>query len=550
MADFDESFDLVIIGSGAASVTAALTAKERGATSVIIEKQNVFGGSTSYSGGVAWVPNTVLAKGDDSEEDARTYLNTVIERAGDPGKASPIAKREMFIKQGPEAIQFLLDHGVKMIRVFWSDYYSDLPGGNKYGRALMAELFNLNELGEWKNKLGSFYGFPPMPINSWEFINLTLAKRTWKGKWSAIKLAARFLKDKITGSRTVGSGIALQGRMLQAALKANIPIKMSTEMVGLVIEDGRVTGVRVKDANGEKTIGANRGVLLNTGGFSHNLEMRQKYQPAPASVDWTMVNPGDTGEGIRIAQDAGAAVDVMNEAWWTPGSLMPDGKYAGFHVPGEAGKPHIIIVDKAGRRIGNEVGSYMEFGQKMYARGAVPAYAILEGRALSKYTWGPIRPGTTIQSMIDIGYIKRADTIEDLARQMGIDPEGLKDEVRKFNGFAAKGVDEDYERGASFHNRSYGDPTNKPNACLGPIEKPPFYAVEIWPLDVGTSGGVVTDEYARVMKEDGSPIPGLYAAGNATAPVGGRSYPGAGASIGGAITWGHVAAKHATGWNA
>jgi 3-oxosteroid 1-dehydrogenase len=337
--------------------------------------------------------------------------------------------------------------------------------------------------------------------------------------------------------------------MLQAALRENIPIRLSTEMTGLIFENGRVTGVRVKHPNGESAIEARHGVLLDTGGFSHNLEMRQKYQPAPASVSWTMSGPGDTGEGIQMAQQLGAAVDVMEEAWWVPGSLLPNGRYGGFHVPGEAGKPHIIIVSKEGRRIGNECGSYMEFGQKMYAAGAIPCFAILESRALKKYTWGPVLPGTTIDSHVQSGYLKRANTLRDLAQKCGINAEGFVQEVAKFNRFAAAGVDSDFQRGGSRHNRSYGDPTNKPNASLGPIEKAPFYAVEIWPLDVGTSGGVVTDEFARVLREDDSPIAGLYAAGNATAPVVGRGYPGAGASIGGAIAFGYVAAKHALGAN-
>jgi 3-oxosteroid 1-dehydrogenase len=413
----------------------------------------------------------------------------------------------------------------------------------------MCELFDLNELGDWKDKLGSFYGFPPMPVNCWEFIFLTLAKRTWKGKMAALRLAARMLKDKITGSRTVGSGLALQGRMLQAALKENIPIRLSTEMTGLIVEDGRVRGVRVKHAAGELAIQARHGVLLDTGGFSHNLEMRKKYQPAPASVAWTMSSPGDTGEAMQMAQRLGAAVDVMEEAWWVPGSLLPNGRYAGFHIPGEAGKPHIIIVSKAGRRVGNECGSYMEFGQRMYAAGAVPCWAILESRALKKYTWGPIRPGTTIESCVESGYLKRANTITDLAQLCGINAEGLVQEVAKFNRFADAGVDADFQRGASRHNRAYGDPRNKPNESLGRIDKPPFYATQIWPLDVGTSGGLVTDEYARVLREDDSPIVGLYAAGNVTAPVVGRGYPGAGASISGAIAFGYVTAKHAIGAN-
>ena len=384
-------------------------------------------------------------------------------------------------------------------------------------------------------------------MNSWEFVNLTLAKRTLKGKAAALRLAARMLQDKLTGRRRVGSGNALQGRMLQAALRAQIPIRLSTALTELIVEGELVTGVKVLGPTGERCIQAKRGVLLNTGGFSHNLAMRQAYQPAPASVDWTMANPGDTGEAIQMAQKLGADIDLMREAWWTPGSLLPNGRYAGFHVPGESGKPHIIIVGKNGRRIGNEAGAYMEFGQKMFAAGAVPAYAILESRALAHYTWGPILKGAQIQPFIDTGYLKTGATLRELAERSGIDPNGLEAEIAKFNGFAEAGVDADFGRGSSVYNRVMGDPTVKPNPSLGKIEKAPFYAVTIWPMDVGTSGGLVTDEYARVLRTDGSAIRGLYAAGNATAPVVGASYPGAGASIGGSLTFGYVAARHALG---
>jgi 3-oxosteroid 1-dehydrogenase len=542
---FDETFDLVIVGSGCASVTGALAVKALGGSAVILEKQALFGGSTAYSGGIMWIPNNPLLD-DDSDEAARTYLDAIV---GEPGKASPVAKREMFLKEGPRAVQFLLDQGVKLIRVPWPDYYSSAPGGHDYGRTLSAALFDLNELGEWRDRLGSFYGFPALPVGSYEFVDLTLAKRTWKGRRSALKLAANILFDKITGARRRGSGNAVQGRMLQAALKAGIPIRLSTELVGLDVEDGKVVGVRVRDAQGERHIGARRGVLLNAGGFSRNLAMRQKYQPKPASVDWTQVNPGDTGEPMQMAMALGADVDCMEEAWWTPGSLLPDGKYGGFHVPGESGKPHIIIVGPDGRRLGNEAGSYMEFGQRMYAKGAVPSWAILESRALNHYSWGPMLPGSAVQPWIDNGYFTADEGIEGLAGKCGIDPKGLAEEIKRFNGFARNGVDEDFKRGASVHNRAMGDPTNKPNPSLGTIEKGPFYAVKIWPLDVGTSGGLVTDEYARVLREDGSPIPGLYAAGNITAPVVGHSYPGAGASIGGGVTFGFVAARHAMNIN-
>lgn len=542
---YDESFDLVIVGSGAASVPAALLARSLGHSALIVEKQPVFGGSTAYSGGVVWIPNSPLHAPGDSEEAGREYLNALI--GPDGGKASPPAKREMFLKEGPRAIKFLMRQGLKFILVFWPDYYSNAPGAHEYGRSLMCELFNINELGDWKDKVGSFYGFPPLPVNCWEFVNLTLAKRTLKGKAAALRLAARMLQDKLTGRRRVGSGNALQGRMLQAALRAQIPIQLSTAVTELIVDGDRVTGVKVSGPQGEQRIQAKRGVLLNTGGFSHNLAMRKAYQPAPASVDWTMANPGDTGEGIQMAQKLGADIDLMREAWWTPGSLLPNGRYAGFHVPGESGKPHIIIVGKNGRRVGNEAGAYMEFGQKMFAAGAVPAFAILDSRALAHYTWGPILKGAQIQPFIDNGYLKTASTVRELAQRTGIDPQGLEAEIAKFNGFAEKGVDADFGRGNSVHNRAMGDPTVKPNPALGTIEKAPFYAVTIWPMDVGTSGGLVTDEYARVLRSDGSVIRGLYASGNATAPVIGASYPGAGASIGASLTFGYIAARHALG---
>jgi len=543
---FDETFDVVIIGSGCASVTAALATRALGGTAVIVEKQALFGGSSAYSGGILWIPNNPLLT-DDSEDASRTYLDAIV---GPPSKASPVAKREMFLKEGPRAVQFLLDQGVKLIRVFWPDYYSSAPGGHSYGRTVSGALFDLNDLGEWRDKLGSFGGFPALPVGSHEFVDLTLAKRTWKGKRAAIRLASNILIDRITGKRRRGSGNAVQGRMLKAALDANIPIRMETELVGLETDQNRVIGVRVRDASGERRIGARRAVLLNAGGFSRNLAMREQYQPKPTSVDWTQVNPGDTGEVMQMAIALGADTDCMQEAWWTPGSLLPDGSYGGFHVPGESGKPHIIIVGPDGRRVGNEAGAYMEFGQRMYAKGAVPSWAIIECRALRYYSWGPVIAGKSVQPFIDNGYLVADATLDGLARKCGIDVEGFLSEIRRFNGFAASGVDEDFQRGASFHNQAMGDPNNKPNPSLGAIERGPFYATRIWPMDVGTSGGLVTDEYARVIRVDGTPIEGLYAAGNITAPVVGGTYPGAGASLGGGVTFGYVAARHAMGANA
>jgi len=240
----------------------------------------------------------------------------------------------------------------------------------------------------------------------------------------------------------------------------------------------------------------------------------------------------------------------MNEAWWTASSFLPDGSFVSIHSPNDIGKPYCIVVDDKGKRFANEACSYMEFGQRMYAAGAVPAWIILESRHRSSYPWGTTLPGRTPAQWLEIGYMRRFGSLEDLARGCSIEPQSLKHTVDRFNDFARKGVDEDFGRGTNAYHRYYGDPTVKPNANLGPIERPPLYAVALYPADVGTSGGILTDQFARVLRSDGSIIEGLYAAGNCTASVMGRRYVGAGASIGPSMTFGYIAACHATGRNA
>lgn len=546
MADQDLSYDFIIIGSGAGAVPAALVMKERGKRALIIEKQDVVGGSTAFSGGVTWIPNNDhlnAAGGNDSHERAREYLDGLI---GDAGPGSSIARRDAFIDNGPEMIRFLERHGMKFMHANWPDYYDSRPGGIALGRSLVAPLFDVNELGEWKDKLAVFPMFAGLPMGSQDGAALSTLKTTWKGKGVAVKLGLRMMENKILGKTVRGSGNALQGRLLQVALREKLEYWTGTPVIGFVSEN-RVNGVIVERDGEPVTVRASCGVLINAGGFSHNLAMRERYQPKPASTKWTASNPGDTGEMIQSAMELGAAVDFMDESWWTPGTFMPDGTFMGFHVPNDTAKPHSIVVDKNGNRIGNEAGAYMEMGQRMYAAGAVPAYVILESRNRNRYPFGMMRPGSTDKELLASGYIRQFETLDALARACGIDPAGLAKTVERFNGFAAKGVDEDFGRGASVYNRWAGDPANKPNACLGPIEKPPFYVLELQPADVGTAGGVLTDEFARVLRADGSVIEGLYATGNCTASVMGRCYPGAGASIGPSMTFGYIAARHAAG---
>jgi 3-oxosteroid 1-dehydrogenase len=541
--NWDKSVDLVVVGSGGAAVTAALVAKRQGKTAVIIEKQAVVGGSTAYSGGILWIPCNPFVADRDSFAQARLYMDTII---GQVGPASSDARRDAYLRNGPEMIRFLQRHGLKLIDAKWEDYYSNapgaLPGG---GRSLAVSLFNTDELGEWKQYLADYPGWPPLPANSFEIRPFTLAKRIWPGRLMALLIGARMAFQKLTGKHLRGSGNALQGRILQIALRESIEIMRETPLIDFVSESGRVTGVVASRAGRTFLIEAKDAVLLNTGGFSRNTEMRAKYQPQPSSTAWTQANPGDTGDAMQRAMALGAAVDLMNESWWVPGSFLPDGTFAGFHLPNDSGRPHCIVVDNQGRRFTDEAGPYMESGQRMYAAGAVPAWVIIESRHRERYPWGMMLPGKTPPEMIANGYMKKANDLDTLARQCGIDSGGLHRTVERFNRFCKTGTDEDFKRGSSAYDRSNGDPSVRPNPSLGEIIKPPFYAVALYPSDVGTAGGLLTDEHARVIREDGSVITGLYAAGNCTASVMGRCYPGAGASIGAAFVYGYVAAQHA-----
>ncbi|MGF6995751.1 FAD-binding protein [Paraburkholderia sp. GAS32] len=563
MAVWDASYDFVVVGSGGGSMCAALACKTAGKEALILEKQGKVGGSTGYSGGVWWLPNNHVMKRhgvNDSYERARQYFDAAVAYQG-PG-TSP-ARREAYLRTGPKMAEFLEQQGMQFVYADgWSDYYDTLPGGEPRGRSLLAKLFDIRELGEWAPKLSRYKG-PSIPANSNEFTELFLLKRTWGGKRKAMQLAGRMLYQKITGKELVSNGAALQGRMLQMALRADIPIWTDTPVGELIVEDGRVTGVVAIRNGREMRVHAREGVLLNAGGFSHNAEMRRKYQPQPSSSNWTNANPGDTGEVLEAAVGLGAAVDCMEEAWWVVTSLgpnetlpegarAPDGSPLPFMHHLDLSLPFSIMVDQDGQRFCDEAGAYMEIGQRMYRRQketgkAVPAWVVMDSRQRKYYPWGSAMQGQIPQQWLDSGYMIKAGSIEELAAKCGIDAAGLQETVTRFNGFCAAGVDSDYGRGSRAFDRCHGDPTIKPNPNLGPIEQAPFYAVRMYPGDVGTAGGLVTDEYARVLKEDGSLIPGLYATGNCTASVVGRCYPGAGSSIGASFVFGYIAALHASG---
>jgi 3-oxosteroid 1-dehydrogenase len=385
---------------------------------------------------------------------------------------------------------------------------------------------------------------PAIPLAYPEFVQLDLMKRTGSGRRALALLLWRSVVQLFKRTTLLNVGMALQGRMLQAALRAGAPIWTGAAVEELIEENGRVTGVRVRRGGELIAVRATAGVLLASGGFSHNREMRQRHQPHPATTAWTNANPGDTGEVIRMAEGLGAALDLMDQSWWVPTSLPPDGQRF-MHV-GNLPKPHCILVDRRGERFVDESVSYMELGQTLYRRG-LPAWAVFDARHRRNYQWGTTPPGVVPKAWLRSGYLKRATSLDELASLCDMDGATLKATVERFNGFARSGRDEDFGRGNRAYGRHFGDPSNRPNPSLGPIERAPFYAVQIVPGDVGTAGGLLTDEHARVLRGDGSVIAGLFATGNCTASVMGRTYPAAGASIGASFVFGYIAARHALG---
>jgi len=561
--ELEKEYDLVIVGSGGGSMCASLASKKLGKRAVILEKQAKVGGSTAFSGGVWWVPNNPLMAREgiaDSYERAKTYFDAVVDYEG---PAVTPERRDAFLKTGPKMIEFLEDNGMQMYRPEgWSDYYDDLPGGEPRSRSIMAKLFNIKELGAWENRLALYEPGAAVPMGSDEFTTLFLMKRGWAGKFKMLKLVWTMIKSKLLGRRMVANGGAIQGRMLQIALREQLPIFPETPVKDFIVENGRVVGVIAEHQGKTVEVRARDGVLINAGGFSRNTAMREEFGRKPTSGEWTNANPGDTGEVMRAAMNLGAATDCMDTAWWVITSRGVDGYWpkgnvidgrvypAMHHI--DLSFPHSMMVDQEGRRFCDEAGAYMEVGERMYQRHietgkGIPAWTIFDARHRKWYHWAAQLPGVNPPEWFEKGYMKKADTLEELARMCGIDPAGLVAEAKRFNEFCRTGKDLDFNRGGRAFDRCHGDPSVKPNPNLGAIEQGPFYAVSMYPSDVGTAGGLVTDEFARVKKADGSVIEGLYATGNSTAAAFGRCYPGAGASIAASFVFGLITAYHSAG---
>ena len=545
-----QEVDLVIVGSGGGGMVAALTAADAGLSAIVLEKRDLIGGSTAMSGGVVWVPANQFLEADgiaDSQEAALKHFEAVV---GDVGPCSSTERRKAFLASGPEMVQFLQRLGVSLERCDgYSDYYSDMPGGLAVGRSLEPEPWDGRRLGDLFPKLqpGLAAGVG-LAVKTNEVRTLAHWNRSPRAFATATRVILRTFGAKATRRKLLTNGAALIGQMLEIARARNVPVWTECPVTDLVVDGGRVVGVRATRNGQEITVKARKGVLLSAGGFSHNPEMRARYAPdRRRQPKWSIANPGDTGDALQAAMALGAQTDLMDEAWWLP--TPRGGKFGQSTLVDARFRPGAIFVDAEGHRFVNEANSYMEIGRAMYERDrtarAVPCWLVFDDGYRRRYSHGLSRPGKFPEGLLDSGILKRAGTIAELAAECGIDPAGLEAEVARFNEGAERGIDPDHGRGASAYNRAMGDPGHKPNPSLGPVQRAPFYAVEVVPSDIGTCGGLLTDADARVIGPGQHPIPGLYAAGNITATVMGRHYLGAGASIANTMVFGYRAVLHA-----
>jgi 3-oxosteroid 1-dehydrogenase len=552
---WDHSVDLLIAGSGGGGMAAALAALDSGIEPLVIEKQALVGGSTGLSGGMVWLPNNPLMRADgipDSHEDGLAYFDDVV---GDIGEPSSPARREMFLTAGFEMINFLIRKGVRLVRCpGWSDYYPNHKGGNEAGRAIEGIPYDAAALGNWSDKvqpsMAKSYGGFVLKTN--ELRAVQYFNRSPRAFAVATRVFARTRAAKLRRQDLLTNGASLIGQMLKALidLRGEPPIWTEAAMQDLIVDDGRVIGARVSRNGASLNIEARKGVLLAAGGFSRNADMRRRYGgDQPNDGRWSIANAGDTGEVLQTAMRLGAKTDLLDEAWWLPSIFIADGGDAARALGSGRQRPGAIYVDDTGRRFCNESNSYVEVGKAMYANKAVPCWMVFDEGYIHRYVSGanPFKKRSLPEELIERGAVLRGNTIADLARQMEVPAGALEQTVKRFNGFAAKGLDPDFGRGQSAYNDCLGDPGYRTNAALGPLERAPYYATRVVPADVGTCGGLVANEYAQVLDANDRVIEGLYATGNITATVMGRNYLGAGGSIAYTMVFGYVAARHAAG---
>ncbi|OYD66901.1 FAD-binding protein [Rhodococcus sp. OK302] len=541
---FDHEVDFLVVGSGGGGMSAAITAADRGLDTLIIDKGKTYGGSTAISGGGIWIPNapTLIEKGaGDSRESIRRYLDIITE-----GKISA-DRLDAYVDQGPELMK-LLDKSPHM-KLYWvkgySDYHPEYDGGRPLGRTIECKPFDTRALKEDEKyqRPNSMKGPLGLWVTSKDYHDLAMVKRTWKGRKASLVAAWRVASNMVLRRHMSTGGRALVARMRMVLKDAGVPLWLKTSMTEMIVDDhGTVVGVLAERDGKTVRIGARKGVLLATGGFDHNNEMRAQYLPENGVANISAGARENTGDGIRAGQKLGAAVDLMDDAWWMPSVFHPMG--AVIPLVSERCIPPSIIINAKGERFTNESSPYVNFVHDQLEGGHVPAWFVMDTKAKNRYPFAQVLPNMPFpQGFYDSGVIHKADSLRELAEKIGVPADKMLGTVDRFNGFARSGKDEDFGRGDSAYDQYYGDPTMK-NPNLDEIVKGPFYAIRCEAGDLGTKGGLVTDATARVIREDGSIIDGLYATGNTSASVMGNEYAGAGATIGPAMVFGYIAANH------
>ena len=562
---WDYSFDVVVVGSGNGGQTAALCSYEMGTKDVlVIEKSDLYGGTSSISGGGVWIPGNRYAKAagaEDSFDKAKTYLRQLITE-----EEVPEYQLDAFLENGPKMVDFLHERTrVRYVTLqHYPDYYTNLDGSMEGHRSMEPETFDASELGEeWRRlrrthpmmHLGGVVGITQ--------VEAALLVGQQPGWWkSALKLFWDYLIDipwrlKDRFHRRLATGCAGVARLRASMLDRDIPLWLNTPMTKLVDQEGRVTGVEVMREGKPLRIQARKAVILAAGGFEHNQALREKYLPKPTDHRWSAGTLDNTGDALLEGQRLGAKTHRLDEAWWCNTISVPGEDIPRLSVM-ERSYPGSIIVNPAGKRFSNESQNYMAFQQETFRLHSEdnpchPTWQVFDANFRATYFVGPLynskfRPDWMIPKSYEAeGFYARAESIRELAEKISVDPDGLEDTVNKMNEYASTGVDPDFQRGEVAYDRYYGDPRVTPNPCLGPIDKPPYYAVKIDPGDFGTQGGLVVDENAQVLHEDGHAIEGLYAIGNCSAPTL-PCYPGPGATLGPAMTFAYQAAKSITGY--
>ena len=567
--NFDHEFDVVVIGTGNGGLTSAICARDGGASVLVIEKSNQYGGTSATSGGGVWIPNNryaVAENVDDSYDDAKAYINSV-----SPDGTIEDDLIETYLEHGPKMIDYLHENSRVKYRnlAHYPDYFPDNPGGKEGNRSMEPEPIPGTDLGDDLNFLRdqhpqTAFTMGPIRMNFTQVEGQLLlgALPGWKTLFA--KLFVKYIFDlpmrlffgwkdrRLTMGNT---GIA---RLILSCKDRDIPIWRNTSMSEIIFADGRVIGI--KASQGEKTLNikANKGVILASGGFEKNQELRERYLPQPTNAEWSAANVHNTGDALNEGLRLNAATHQMDTGWWSTTMKVP-GQDKGWLSMVDKSMPGNYTVNKNGERFSNESQNYVSFVNDMfkeYANGnpCAPCYMIFDSDFRKNRPCGPLlqasmQPDSRVpKEWWDPSFLTKADTLEELAEKVGLNANGLLKTQQKVNEFSKTGNDLDFQRGDTAYDRYYGDPSVEPNPCLAPLEKGPFYCMVLYPGEMGTAGGLVIDSNARVLDTSKNPISGLYACGNCTTALLPK-YPGPGSTLGPAMTFGYLAAKDITGAN-